>query len=326
LPQATITHPSSKLGKTSIEAIVMTFQKPLDVNFKQKDDILQVLPRLPLRTSNQLGWHGIEVQQHLNPVWETPEHSHALHMLVIAPLENYAIQSERKLDTTHQHEDVLRGKTAIVPAQVPHQSNWKTDLNSGNAFFTLVMLEPDFLAHLAHESVNVDHVELLPMFAVDDPVFYRIGSLLQMELGSDCVNSRLYVDGLITALSAHLLRQYCTVQQTLRNYEGGLPQYKLKQAISYIHDHLSENLSLAEMAQEVEMSQYYFCRLFKQSTGSSPYQYLIEQRVERAKELLNRGNMSIADVASSVGFCDQSRLTKYFKRLTGLTPKHLRNQ
>ena len=127
-----------------------------------------------------------------------------------------------------------------------------------------------------------------------------------------------------TALAAHLLRHYSTHKPVLREYVGGLPKYKLKQAIAYINDRLSKNLSLAEIAQEVDMSQHYFCRLFKQSTGISPYQYVLGQRVERAKQLLLQNKLSIAEVAQEVGFSEQSQLTRHLKRATGLTPKQLR--
>ena len=68
------------------------------------------------------------------------------------------------------------------------------------------------------------------------------------------------------------------------------------------------------------MSPYYFSRLFKQSTGLSPYQYIIQSRVDRAKRLLDQG-LAIADIAYSVGFASQSHLNRHFKRLVGVTPK-----
>ena len=75
------------------------------------------------------------------------------------------------------------------------------------------------------------------------------------------------------------------------------------------------------MATEIDMSRFYFCRLFKQSTGITPYQYLIKCRVDRAKVLLMQRKLSIADVALEVGFSNQSNFTKHFKRLVGVTPQ-----
>jgi AraC family transcriptional regulator len=70
------------------------------------------------------------------------------------------------------------------------------------------------------------------------------------------------------------------------------------------------------------MSRYYFCQLFKRSTGISPYQYVIKCRIDRAKELLLfRQDCSIADVAFQVGFASQSQFTKHFKKWVETTPK-----
>ncbi|MER3588991.1 MAG: AraC family transcriptional regulator, partial [Mastigocladus sp. ERB_26_1] len=96
------------------------------------------------------------------------------------------------------------------------------------------------------------------------------------------------------------------------------------QVIAYIQAHLSEDISLEAIATEVGMSRYYFCRLFKQSTGISPHQYVIKCRIDRAKELLLQGQNSIADVAFEVGFTSQSHFTKHFKHLIGMTPKAYR--
>ena len=69
------------------------------------------------------------------------------------------------------------------------------------------------------------------------------------------------------------------------------------------------------------MSPHYFSRLFKQTTGISPHQYVISCPIERAKDLLKQGKLSIAEIAKEVGFVDQSHLHRYFKRLVGITPK-----
>jgi AraC family transcriptional regulator len=78
---------------------------------------------------------------------------------------------------------------------------------------------------------------------------------------------------------------------------------------------------LAELAAIVRLSQYHFAHLFKQSTGISPHQYLIRWRIERAKQLLAMGNLSIAAIAQTVGFASQGHFTYHFKRLVGVTPR-----
>jgi AraC family transcriptional regulator len=99
---------------------------------------------------------------------------------------------------------------------------------------------------------------------------------------------------------------------------------QLNQVIDYIHEHLDQDLSLNRMAAIVQMSPTYFASLFKRSTGLSPYQYVVPQRINRAKMLLLTSNRSIANIATQVGFYDQSYLTRHMQRLLGVTPKQLR--
>jgi AraC family transcriptional regulator len=105
----------------------------------------------------------------------------------------------------------------------------------------------------------------------------------------------------------HLLRYHCAFEPKIRDDREGLPPQKLKQAIAYINDRLDKDISLTDIASELDLSQYYFCRLFKKSIGLSPYQYLIQQRIEKAKQLLYQGKQSIAEIAVAVGFCGKSQ-------------------
>ena len=78
------------------------------------------------------------------------------------------------------------------------------------------------------------------------------------------------------------------------------------------------------MANFLGISKFHFSRLFKRSTGVSPHQYVMLQRIELAKQLLKKADISIADVALDSGFNSQSHLGKYFRTFTGMTPKAYR--
>jgi RpiB/LacA/LacB family sugar-phosphate isomerase len=105
---------------------------------------------------------------------------------------------------------------------------------------------------------------------------------------------------------------------------GGLPPRRLQRVFAYIRDNVARDLSVSELAQVVGMSQYYFSKLFKMSTGITPHQYVMRQRVERAQEYLRQTQMALAEIASQVGFETQSHFTSVFRRLVGATPKHYR--
>lgn len=97
-----------------------------------------------------------------------------------------------------------------------------------------------------------------------------------------------------------------------------------EQVNDYISTHLDRDLSLIEIAQVINISPTYFASLFKCATGISPHQYVIQRRVERAKLMLSKTDLAIADIALRVGFSSQSHLTQQFKRFTGMTPKQVR--
>jgi AraC family transcriptional regulator len=102
-----------------------------------------------------------------------------------------------------------------------------------------------------------------------------------------------------------------------------LPREKLVRAVEYIQDQLGTDLTVSGIAQAVYMSPYHFSKLFKESTGQSPHQYVVDARVKKAKELLTTGKFTISEVALHVGFADQSHLTRHFKRVFGLPPQQL---
>jgi AraC family transcriptional regulator len=301
------------------EAGTMSEIPPLTVDFTRSTDVLEILPRPPLRSSENLGWNGIYVQQHQQPAWEIPTNVHTRHMVLIhspAPIVN----SERWFDGRKQQEQFNSEKTVVlVPARVEHRSNWDRESHT-----SLLFLEPDALDRVARELVTTDRLELIPQYAMHDPLIDRIGRSLTAELATDRVGNRMFADSLTIALSIHLIRHYSSWQHPLNITDRGLSPRKLQQAIDYIDAHLHTDLSVSEIATELAMSQYYFTRLFKRSLGISPYQYVMQQRIERAKYLLKTTGLSMAAIARQVGFANQNQLTFQFRKFVGTTPSNYR--
>jgi AraC family transcriptional regulator len=104
------------------------------------------------------------------------------------------------------------------------------------------------------------------------------------------------------ALVVHLLFRYSTNSRQIKPITGGFTQHQWKQVIEFIDANLHRNISLSELASIVQLSPYHFAHLFKKSTNTSPHQYLIRCRIERAKQLIVMGNLSLAAIAQTVGF------------------------
>ncbi|WP_339384517.1 helix-turn-helix transcriptional regulator [Oscillatoria sp. FACHB-1407] len=104
-----------------------------------------------------------------------------------------------------------------------------------------------------------------------------------------------------------------------------MPRYQLKLVLEYINANLQQNIKLQDLANVAGMSQYYFCRLFRDSIGMTPHQYVRHQRIERAKQLLKQQHLSISDIAIQCGFANQSHFTRLFSKFTHTTPKLYRD-
>jgi AraC family transcriptional regulator len=299
----------------------MSESQPLIIDSVQEDNVLKILPRPSLRSSANLGWSSIYVQQHQQPAWEMPEYSYIHHMILVHGTSQTS-PTERWVDGQRRQEQLGKDNNiVIIPATVSHRASWGQEDP-----FSLLFLEPDYLTQVAYEMLKVDQIQLLPQRAMHDPLIDQIGRSLTAELEANFLGNRLFVDSLTIALSIHLLRHYANVQQPLREHAEGLSHRKLQQVLEYIHEYLAEDISITEIAEQVEMSRYYFSRLFKQSIGVSPYQYVMQKRIERAKSLLRTTSLAISEIATQVGFSNQNQFTIQFRKFTDVTPGNYRRQ
>jgi AraC family transcriptional regulator len=164
-------------------------------------------------------------------------------------------------------------------------------------------------------------VELRDTTGVRDAQIFSLGAALQMEISAGCPSGRLYAELLGASLTAYLARHYCVWPAKVCEIRGGMPAQRLRQTIEYIEANLTADLRLEEMAENVRMSPYTFGRLFRQTTGLTPHQYLLRARIKEAKRLLREGKSPIVDISLQLGFSDQSHFTRVFHKITGITPR-----
>lgn len=277
-----------------------------------------ILPRSPIITSQTEDWDGVYLRYDRQPAFEIAQHSHPQHTLIIG-LEN-SLKAEWSIDGQFQDLQYGVGDLFIVPANAPHQAYWKQESEG-----ILIALEPESLVKAAIDSVNGDRLEIIPQFATSDAKLLQMAQWLLIELREKQMGSRLYVESLTTTLIIHLLRNYCTVKPKIPEYTGGLAKYKLRTAIAFINDNLECDLKLADLAGLVSMSPHHFGRMFKQSTGFTPHQYLVKQRLTKAKELLRDSRLAIADIGYMVGYKNSSHFSRVFRQYVQVTPKAYRN-
>ena len=266
-------------------------------------------------------WNDVVVEQHHFPGGELADVMFKQHVIVVTV--GHAITCEFKKEGRFQHVFKARGAISFFPSYQPFFLRLKVEKGTfANVLF--LALDPAFVSRTAVGlELHSDHIELVEQHGGTDPTLHHIAMALQTGIQTGDAVDQMYGEALSTALTVHLLRKYgATVPEPKSRY-GRLPREKLLRAVEYIRDQLDTDLTVSGIAQAVYMSPYHFTRLFKESTGQSPHQYVVEARVRKAKELLTTGKFTISEAAYHVGFVDQSHLTRHFKRVFGLPPKRL---
>ncbi len=111
-----------------------------------------------------------------------------------------------------------------------------------------------------------------------------------------------------------------------RKAASALPKWRLKRVIEYVEGHISEQITLAELASTAGMSRMYFASQFRAATGLRPHDYVLHKRIERAQHLLLNTSESLVEIALSVGFQTQAHFTTIFKKIVGNTPLRWRRE
>ena len=276
----------------------------------------------PSESALVLGTETIQIEQLRFPPGEgdfCAEAAHTLFVNLTSRPQPYLQKQDGKIHTgLYRHGDML-----ITPANTPLFVRWEGDENC-----LQIQLPTSFLKRVAEETLgkDSDRLTLVPTFQSRNQQLEAIATLLMAEVQQRQPNGALYLDSLANVLAVQLLHNYGTTSAQLPTYEGGLPTYQLNQVLDYIDAGLTEEIKLSNLAGLLGMSPFHFGRMFKQSMGISPHQYVIQQRIERAKQLLKNSDRAIIDIALDCGFTSHSHLSKQFRKVIGMTPRNFRGQ
>lgn len=246
--------------------------------------------------------------------------------------------------------DFIMPKNAISVAFAPHDrvvwsvdgtSSQSTALPAGSVFlyaehdfvwhkrdrtseYVNLTLDQQLLNQVASDNDLSTPVEIEHRVIFPDTTILHVAQLVKLEVINGGLAGKVYTESLRNLLMIHLLRNYnlALVKPQLGSL---LDTFKLNQVKDFIEEHLAEDLTIADMAAVVHISQFHFARAFKTATGESPHRYLTQRRIERAKILLSVTRLAVSEVANRVGFSNQSHFTAQFRKFTGVTPKQYRD-
>jgi AraC family transcriptional regulator len=160
----------------------------------------------------------------------------------------------------------------------------------------------------------------------DDLVVAQITKSILPFLGRSDALSMLALDQFALILGAHLVQQYGVLQKAARHLKGGLAPWQQRRASELLHENLHGRIRLSEIARECRLSVSHFARSFKTSFGISTHQWLIQHRIDHAKQMLSCTQMSLINIAIQSGFNDQAAFTRTFHQLVGVSPGRWRRQ
>ncbi len=279
----------------------------------------KLIPAAPndavLLTSANLGWRGFDVELHKFASTEIPEHQIKCHRLMIQV--GKPVLFEWKTGGRLRRKQLNTGDFSLQTNGELNAPRWTGDLK-----IIAVALEPDFIERIFQDALVREKIAFQERRCESDANVARFAAHFKDELENATFAGILYGESLAMALSLHLLEKYVSFSPNLKMPRGKLASANLRRALEFIHANLAEDLSIEDIARESYLSAFHFARLFKNTLGLTTHQYVLQNRIERAKNLIVKfSHLNLTEIGLSVGFFDQAHFTKSFKRATGATPK-----
>jgi AraC family transcriptional regulator len=215
--------------------------------------------------------------------------------------------------------DVSAGSMSICEFNQPRRMEMRNPAN-----VALVLLQNEILEHALRESTRPARVEVQERHGLQDQTMRRLMEILLNEKRQGFPSGALFLDSIAAALASHLIHHYSAGVPLTARSVGGIAPSTLRRCIALMEARLEGDLGLGELASEAGLSTSHFIRSFRESTGKTPYQFLLDRRVQRAQTLMRDPHVSLAEVARSTGFANQHHLARVFRRITGTTPSTYR--
>jgi AraC family transcriptional regulator len=166
-------------------------------------------------------------------------------------------------------------------------------------------------------------VELHPSRKFADPRLSAMVAAVHAEMVAGFPSGRLFLDSVEQAMAVALVNGHAVRHRSVL-YRAGLGTARLRRIKELVHAKMEDDLSLDEMAQSVGLSTAHFARMFRKSTGETPHQFVLRQRLERAKAMLRAPDARVLDVAVACGFKTQQHFAQVFRDVCRVSPTEYR--
>ncbi|HEY1575943.1 MAG TPA: helix-turn-helix domain-containing protein [Terracidiphilus sp.] len=212
------------------------------------------------------------------------------------------------------------GEMCLVPR---HVETW---LRTDDSHYLYLSVDISDAALAAASDGTRGDVELRRVGSLVDARVGALAAAVNAERVAGFPNGRLFLDSVEQALAVALVKGYAVQRRSVQTRRGGLGSARLRRIKEFVDARIEDELTLCEMAQAVELSTAHFSRMFRKSTGETPHQFFLRQRVERAKEMLRSADGRVLDVAVACGFKSQQHFAQAFRNVCGASPTEYRQE
>jgi AraC family transcriptional regulator len=196
-----------------------------------------------------------------------------------------------------------------------HQGEWVGLMNV--AHLQLGISDAALMA--AADESNLE-IELHPRRKFADSRLGALVTAVHAEMLAGFPSGRLFLDSIEQAMAIALVSGQAVRSRPVRIARGGLGSSRLRRVTDLVHARLDDELGLDELAQSVGLSTAHFARMFRRSTGETPHQFVLRNRLERAKAMLRAPNARVLAVAVACGFKTQQHFAQVFRNVYGVSP------
>ena len=285
------------------------------------DRSVPLLPGSPITHSANAPtpWTGIILEKHRVGAVEIPEHEHhtfCLHLQTSGPVEMDWHSQGRS-----GHLNTGAGNLIFLTPGTRDSLLWH-----GPSQRIIASIDPSILVKAATQLELNQLPDFENLWSFQDDQLRLLLTEMEREVTSGSATGPLYGDLLGLSLSVALIQKYGHVAANPTLQRGGIAKPPLNRVLEYIATNLSSEIRLEDLAAIAGLSVFHFARAFRESTGVTPHQYVLQRRIDTVKTLLRTRHWNLETIASATGFADASHLTKAFRRHTGTTPKTWQRQ
>jgi len=268
-----------------------------------------------METSAAQAWPGLRAERYQLAAGGVPAHFHAQHLLLIHQAAQ-AVRSHRPKGNRVEDDLFRSGDAGLYPAGEYSPSAW-----DGPADVIHLHVDPQWLETLARQSLDLAHFNLRERFRFEDGLLQHLGRQLLAAAGTEQALGPLYAESLVNTLGYHLIEHHATYERRITGTGSQLSAAVLARLEAYLEATVERPITLAALADLANLSVFHFARRFKLTTGCSPYQYVLDWKLKRARQLLRAGDLPIATISDALGFASPTHFSAAFKRTVGQSPR-----